>query len=129
MHPTAWSDSIAERFVGTARRECLGHMLIFGRRHLESVLIDFIEHYHRARPHQGLEQQLPRPPAEVRLVSGSELMHDDRLGGLIHEYRFDPGAQGRSGARPRSVADRPGQELDAGVGLLQTFSCTSLVRA
>jgi hypothetical protein len=41
-----------------------------------------------ARPHQGLEQQLPRPPAEARPVAGGWLVRDDRLGGLIHEYRW-----------------------------------------
>ena len=81
------ANSIAERFVGTARRECLDHLLIFGRGHLERVLTAFLEH-HRARPHQGLEQQLPRPPAEPRPVAGDELVRDDRLGGLIHEYRW-----------------------------------------
>ncbi len=64
------ANSIAVRFVGTGRRECLDHMLIFGRQHLERMLTDFIEHYHRARPHQGLEQRLPRPQAEVRPLSG-----------------------------------------------------------
>ena len=44
------ANSIAERFVGTARRECLDQLLIFGRRHLERVLAVFIEHYHHARP-------------------------------------------------------------------------------
>ena len=41
-----------------------------------------------ARSHQGLEQQLPRPPAEARPVAGGWLVRDDRLGGLIHEYRW-----------------------------------------
>ena len=50
---------------------------IFGRGHLERVLSAFLEHYHRARPHQGLEQQLPRPPAEARPVAGGELVRDD----------------------------------------------------
>src|SRR5262249_56133265 len=71
------ANSVAERFVGIARRECLDHLLIFGRRHLERVLTAFLEHYHRARPHQGLEQQLPRPPAEARPVAGGELGRDD----------------------------------------------------
>lgn len=82
------ANSIAERFVGTARRECLDHLLIFGRRHLERVLAAFIEHYHHARPHQGLEQRLPRPPAEHRPASGGELVREDRLGGVIHQYRW-----------------------------------------
>ena len=59
---------------------------IFSRGHLERVLTAFIEHYHRARPHQGLDQRLPRPPAALRVVPGGELVREDRLGGLIHEY-------------------------------------------
>jgi len=65
------ANSFAERFCGTARRECLDHLLIFGRGHLERVLSAFLEHYHRARPHQGLEQQLPRPPRRGRLLAAS----------------------------------------------------------
>ena len=39
------ANSFAERFVGTVRRECLDHLLIAGRRHLEYVLKEFVEHY------------------------------------------------------------------------------------
>jgi putative transposase len=46
----AHDNSFAKRWAGTARREVLDHVLIFGRRHLERVLIEFIEHYHEARP-------------------------------------------------------------------------------
>ncbi len=56
------ANSIAERFVGTCRREVLDHLLVFGRGHLGRVLGEFIEHYHRARPHQGLEQRRPCEP-------------------------------------------------------------------
>ena len=38
-------------------------MLILGRRHLERVLEEFLEHYDEARPHQGLGQRRPREPA------------------------------------------------------------------
>src|SRR5215470_946878 len=54
---TAHSNALAERWVGTARRELLDHLLIFGRRHLEYVLRQFVEHYERARPRQGLGQR------------------------------------------------------------------------
>jgi putative transposase len=47
---TPVANSFAERWVGTVRREALDHLLIFGQRHLEAVLAEFIEHYHRARP-------------------------------------------------------------------------------
>jgi len=62
------ANSIAERFVGTAHRGCLDHLLIFGRRHLERALAAFIERSHDAWPDQRLEQRLPyagRAPAGV----------------------------------------------------------------
>ena len=81
------ANSFAERFVGTARRELLDHLLIFGQRHLEHVLREFIAHYHEQRPHQGLEQRVPRPreAIEVGAAAGLVLRHD-RLGGVLHEY-------------------------------------------
>jgi putative transposase len=80
------ANSFAERWVGTARREALDHLLIFGRRHLERVLIEFIEHYHDARPHQGLGQRRPNEPAGVIPLMAGAVERSDRLGGLLHEY-------------------------------------------
>ncbi len=56
---TPRANSIAERFVGTCRRELLDHLLIFSARHLEVVIKEFLVHYHQARPHQGLDQRCP----------------------------------------------------------------------
>ena len=53
------ANAFAERFVGTVRRECLDRMLIFGRRHLERVLAEYIDHYNDHRPHRALDQQAP----------------------------------------------------------------------
>ena len=81
------ANSFAERFVGTARRELLDHLLIFGQRHLEHVLGEFIEHYHEQRPHQGLEQRVPRPREPMGAIAeGGPVLRRDRLGGLLHEY-------------------------------------------
>jgi putative transposase len=81
------ANSFAERWVGTARREVLDHLLIFGRRHLEAVLKEFLVHYHYARPHQGLGQ---RPPGSDSSpcphMRGDRIVRHDRLGGLLHEY-------------------------------------------
>jgi len=57
---TPVANSHAKRWVGTVRREVLDHLLIFGCRHLEYVLREFIEPYEEARPHQGLGQLMPR---------------------------------------------------------------------
>jgi putative transposase len=54
------ANAFAERWVGTARRECLDHVLIFGRRHLQRVLGAYVEHYNRARPHRGIDLEPPR---------------------------------------------------------------------
>ena len=80
------ANSIAERFVGTCRREVLDHLLIFARGHLERVLGEFIEHYHHARPHQGLEQRRPCEPADVLPLPTGRVECRDRLGRVLHEY-------------------------------------------
>jgi len=85
------ANAIAERFVGTVRRECLDRMLILGRRHLMAVLGEFVDHYNTHRPHRSLGQMAPCPqePTEVRSTAPvGRVVRADRLGGLIHEYRL-----------------------------------------
>jgi hypothetical protein len=81
----------AERWVGSARRECLDRLLIISRKHLERVLREYVEHYDTHRPHCALEQ---RPPLAKPLPPTSctgdlmRLRRRDRLGGLLHEYEL-----------------------------------------
>jgi Integrase core domain len=56
----------AERWVGSARRECLDRLLIVGRRHLEQVVRGYISHHNEHRPHRSLEQRPPLAPAAWR---------------------------------------------------------------
>ncbi|MFD0973745.1 integrase core domain-containing protein [Plantactinospora endophytica] len=51
----------AERWIGSARRECTDRMLILGERHLHVVLTDYATHYNEHRPHQALDQEPPGP--------------------------------------------------------------------
>jgi transposase InsO family protein len=53
------ANAIAERWIGTLRRECLNNILITGPRHLDQVLAEFVEHYNTHRPHRSLDQQPP----------------------------------------------------------------------
>jgi putative transposase len=76
----------SELWVRTVRREVFDRMLIFGRWHLERVLVEFIEHYNQARPHQGIEQRRPCEPANVVSLPIGPIERRDRLGGIIHEY-------------------------------------------
>ena len=83
------ANAIAERFVGTARRECLDWLLILNRRHLEHVLRVFVDHYNAHRPHRSLDLTPPIATDRERLLASSrEVKRRDRLGGLIHEYSY-----------------------------------------
>jgi putative transposase len=81
------ANSIAERWISSARRECLDRMLTTGERHLRLVLSEYVDHYNVYRPHRTLFQSPPagreRPPTTDPNV---RVLRRDRLGGLIHEY-------------------------------------------
>ena len=80
------ANGIAERWIGTLRRQCVDHLLITGPRHLAVVLQEYLEHYNNHRPHRSLQQQPPAgrtPPPSGATVRP---LRRDRLGGLVHEY-------------------------------------------
>jgi transposase InsO family protein len=84
------ANAIAERFVRTARSECLDWLLILNRRHLERVLRVFVHHYNSHRPHRALGLVPPDPERPAVQPASSprpdQVERRDRLGGLIHEY-------------------------------------------
>ena len=81
------ANAIAERWIYSARRECLDRMLITSERHLRLVVSEYVEHYNVHRPHRTLCQGPPagreHPPIPGPNV---RVLRRDRLGGLIHEY-------------------------------------------
>ena len=80
------ANAIAERFIGTLRRECLDHLLITGPRHLDVVLREYIQHYNAHRPHRSLRQRPPKGGAPSPSEAVFRPLRRDRLGGLLHEY-------------------------------------------
>jgi transposase InsO family protein len=80
------ANAIAERFIGTLRRECLDHMLITGPRHLAAVLREYLEHYNTHRPHRSLNQHPPAVPTPLPCGANVRPLRRDRLGGLVHGY-------------------------------------------
>ena len=84
------ANAIAERLVGTLRRECLDRLLIVNRRHLEHVLQAYLDHYNHHRPHRSLDQRPPALPSAIPRPPGNpaNVHRRDRLGGLIHEYEI-----------------------------------------
>jgi len=82
------ANAIAERFVGTVRRELLDRLLIINRRHAAAVLREFERHYNDHRPHRTLGQASPSRPLPHRAPTEiHKIQRRDRVGGLLHEYR------------------------------------------
>ena len=79
------ANAIAERWVGTARRECTDRMLIFSERHLRAVLTEYTRHYNEHRPHRTL-QHTPEPRSRVIDIQHARVTRRKILGGLINEY-------------------------------------------
>ena len=84
------ANALCERFIGSVRRECLDHILILSEKHIRRVIHEYCEFFNRARPHQGIDQQLP-VPSDVFLPP----IHERRnvvalpiLSGLHHDYRW-----------------------------------------
>lgn len=81
------ANAFAERWVRTAREDCLDHILITSRRHLEHTMRDYITHYNEERPHRGLALATPAGEAPAaRDKPPTEITRRDILGGVIHEY-------------------------------------------
>jgi len=84
------ANAYAERWVSSARSECLDWLLIRSERHLVRVIAEYIEHYNHARPHRSRDL---RPPCSSAVgppppAAAQRIRRRDRLGGLIHEYEL-----------------------------------------
>ncbi|SNQ45343.1 Integrase catalytic region [Frankia canadensis] len=80
------ANAYAERFVRTVRTEVTDRMLIFGERHLRTVLAEYAQHYNGRRPHRGCGLQPPRPDHPVADLTKERIKRRPVLGGLINEY-------------------------------------------
>ena len=83
------ANAICERFLGSIRRECLDHVLIFHEKQLHRVLRSYVEYFNQARPHQGIQQRIPElpVPSAPRHNQREKVIAVPVLGGLHHDYR------------------------------------------
>jgi len=82
-----WQNGVAERFVGSCRRDLLDHVIVLNERHLKRLMIEYIRYYHDDRTHLGLGKQTPEGRAVAQAMSpGSRVISMPRLGGLHHRY-------------------------------------------
>jgi putative transposase len=80
------ANAYAERFVLTTRTEVTDRMLIFGQRHLRTILAEYEAHYNGQRPHRSRQLRPPRPDHPVADLSQERINRRPVLGGLINEY-------------------------------------------
>jgi transposase InsO family protein len=78
-----WQNPYVERLIGTLRRDCLDHILIFGEQHLHRILAAYSTYYNETRTHLGLAKDTPIPRAVQR--SGA-IIATPILSGLHHCY-------------------------------------------
>jgi transposase InsO family protein len=81
--------AICERFLGSVRRECLDHLLILHEKRLHRVLHAYVKYFNRARPHRGIQQQVPGGDG-ITIASdllGDRILSVPVLGGVHHAYR------------------------------------------
>jgi putative transposase len=79
-----WQNSIAERWVGSCRRDLLDHMVALNERHLKRLLSEYVRYHHEDRTHLGLEKGTP--DGRFRSVASGRVLSQERLGGLHHRY-------------------------------------------
>jgi transposase InsO family protein len=77
------ANAVAERVIGTLRRECLDHIIVLDEQHLRSVVAEFVRYYNLERPHRTLRLETPVPA--LRAVEGP-VRSRPVLGGLHHVY-------------------------------------------
>ena len=81
-----WQNGVAERWVGSCRRDLLDHVILLNERHLQ-LMAEYIRYYHEDRTHLGLAKDAPAGrPVETRSAVGRSIHSLPRLGGLHHRY-------------------------------------------
>ena len=78
-----WQNGYAERLIGSIRRECLDHVIVFGERHLRHLLLCYMKYYNGTRTHLSLEKDAPVSRAVDR---AGHILCRPILGGLHHQY-------------------------------------------
>jgi len=77
-----WQNGIAERWVGSVRRDLLDHVIVLDQKHLRQLLNEYIRYYHEDRTHLGLGKDTPDGRVATSPPSSSKVISLRRLGGL-----------------------------------------------
>ncbi len=80
-----WQNPYVERIIGSIRRDCLDHVIVFNERHLKRILSSYFDYYHRWRTHLGLAMDTPQG-REIQMPDMGKVIEFADLGGLHHHY-------------------------------------------
>ena len=87
-----WQNGVAERWVGSARRDCFDHVIAINEAHIQRLAREFMAYYHVDRTHDSLGKDTPNcRPIEAK-PDGAELISLPRVGGLHHRYAWKASA-------------------------------------
>jgi transposase InsO family protein len=78
-----WQNAYIERLIGTIRRECLDHIIVFGEAHLRRIVGAYVAYYNESRTHRSLDKDAPFHRAIQRFGA---ITSQPVLGGLHHQY-------------------------------------------
>ena len=81
-----WQNGIAERWVGSCRRDLLDHVIVLNERHLNKLLSEYVRYFHEDRTHLGLQKETPLGRAVTMAHAQPTIISRLRLGGLHHRY-------------------------------------------
>jgi transposase InsO family protein len=80
-----WQNGVAERWVGSCRRDLLDHVIVLNARHLKRLMFEYVRYYHEDRTHLSLANGTPAGrKAATKLGIGGRIIAMPRLGGLHH---------------------------------------------
>jgi len=80
-----WQRAYIERVIGSIRRECLDHVIVFQESSLRRTLKSYFEYYHRSRTHLSLGKDTPEP-REIQVPEKGAVVAVPQVGGLHHRY-------------------------------------------
>ena len=81
-----WQNGVAERWVGSARRECFDHVIAINEAHVRRIAREYMAYYHADRTHDGVGKDTPNGREIEARTAGAELVGLSRVGGLHHRY-------------------------------------------
>jgi transposase InsO family protein len=84
-----WQNGVAERWVGSCRRDLLDHVVVLNERHLKRLMREYVRYYQEDRTHLGLAKDTPvRRPVEIQSGVERTIQSSPRIGGLHHRYNL-----------------------------------------